>query len=437
MFFKEDYIGKTKILIEAEKELNKVVPKLEGDYTYNKVKPLLDLPIADIKKALDKVSKAFCKQFGFKSCTINISAADATINAYTICNNTDIENMELNRSASGYNIKKNSKFEVYITVNGPFFNGLFTAGEIMAVLLHEVGHHFGCKAMLYDLSNIKRLTNFIKGLSEINKTLGIVKKSSTHKDNSVNIFKLLKMSKDGLYSFKVLGNTYNYILGNIDINKMIDSNAKIGKIIDDITVKEINYKLYDNEEVMADSFAAVYGYGPELSSCVSKLEDIITPASTMARLFGTEADIINGKGIGIVTPIVYYLTELLFYIPIGITAGILCFIGLAPELQHQSSRRVVNIINALRMELENNNIPDKQRNQIIKDLNKLEKEYVDYMNTRDKILIASGGLTNFIFIDGFNHLIYWAMQKGIINPNPKAYKSLQRLIEKGEKNNEK
>lgn len=134
----EVYIGKTKELLEIEKQLDKFRNKYMGQYLLkSKVNSDPDLI---------KLNRMFESYFGIGCFMLGIESERA-VNAYTISidNNFDVnrKGKDIIVDKNGYRFKKEYDYSMCIaTYTGVLFNPDFETDECMAMILHEIGHNF-------------------------------------------------------------------------------------------------------------------------------------------------------------------------------------------------------------------------------------------------------------------------------------------------------
>ena len=177
---------------------------------------------------------------------------------------------------------------------GLFCNPNWTAGEVLAVILHEIGHNFssvidGTMFMLTDVVHWSNLVayvaiNLIRG-DIIGATMNLaipITHSSKFKDliNELDEFIMSYKPSEQLFiifnAVNGLGNTVqmqlNYLLASVlGYAKVVNPAMYIRNLISGIINMALNPIGYRDERI-ADNFATAYGYGPELSTALLKLE---------------------------------------------------------------------------------------------------------------------------------------------------------------------
>lgn len=277
----EVYIGETKELKETQHYLSQFR------------KNMIDNNMTNMKKIKkDPWYKKFIKSmkdtFGYKTFEFGISFEDCE-NAYCYSLSTQIKkdkkkyNKNIIVSKNGF--KYNNKYACKLVITERLLtNTNYTDREIMAIMLHEVGHSFYealdenaidminirenvylvneiIQSIIYWIGMYTTITSFgelMDGANEISKSLE--PKASKICKGVTGIFKtLFSMGFDVLKIVLLLAGGYiPTVLMNIvsKLNPISLLNTIFG------------YK----DEKSADSFATMYGYGADLSSALQKLD---------------------------------------------------------------------------------------------------------------------------------------------------------------------
>lgn len=273
----EAYYGKVKPLRDAERILGVFRKKYFGLTKH--------VNSANSDPLLYEFCDILCKQFGFKRfiMTINssiIANAGTYVGGWITCDQAKI-------------IKTNDGFKYDGTVNmlmiiytQLIFNEEITDGEIMAIILHEIGHNFSQRTnnivnvgkaaetleligiYLYYISTGRLGMVFEYLLLTTNEGKGIMGElyKALYKDN--------KACAALISAFQFIINLPISIYQSVmDLVPYININALLNSII------KKNYKLITGfaDERAADNFATIYGYGPELATALTKLENSATP----------------------------------------------------------------------------------------------------------------------------------------------------------------
>ena len=225
-----------------------------------------------------QIQQLFCKLFGFKDTYLYWEPFNYG-NAYTIAMNalilfSDKKDAIIKRDNKGYYDKsRKSVLTVYASV-GLILTDNLTPGEILATILHEIGHNFDIsKYHLVDYL-IDAITSFGKAVPEYKQYANEADtiKLQTYKAITKEENKIYKDSKkreeinkknDELSKIQAFHDTWlNFPLFRTvkGVFKVVISPFK--------QLKDIGLK---TSEVFADSFATAYGYGTELISALNKL----------------------------------------------------------------------------------------------------------------------------------------------------------------------
>lgn len=288
---KEVYYGKTPKLLEAEKKMESIKKDYDGEY-YNTARVMAD-------KRWNEICKLLTDEFGFKDLYIELQA-EKMVNACTPPISVGIDCIPQYRVKKNFMIdRKGMKFKpeagyvcVIMAFSGLILNPNFTASEVIAILLHEIGHNFQSVIddTCYFLSDVVYVGNIINdiiwGLN--NGDMKVVIDSITIPflySNPVKQF-IINLDKT-MYANEFL-TMVDTIYGNIAGRfKQVKHNLYFvatvvlrlanlpGNILRDI-IRGINRNIYNplgyRKEVIADNFVTMYGYSVELSSALQKAE---------------------------------------------------------------------------------------------------------------------------------------------------------------------
>ena len=255
----EGYVGKTKTLMEIEKTFAKMIqnygPRSMMEKNYH------DLEDCPEKK---DVQDLICREFGFNSATLVIQpmaliGAGTQPMSYFLRDFT--QGMPTALTLHGeryYDVAHRYDFVGYMYTE--LFDGRFTAGEITALLLNLIGHNFDITIMTYFADFIFWGFCLMTG----------------------NIFRPLLRN----YIDKIIWKVENLLLRITPITILMNLSIELGKLFSMITgplglgrlARIINetpvfpYQMLAGvgADKFADSFAAAYGYGPELISALDK-----------------------------------------------------------------------------------------------------------------------------------------------------------------------
>lgn len=262
---------------------------------FNEMEKLFDSIIVRVKKEkeksnpnkypeMKKISKLFCKIFGFKKAIIHWEPFNEE-NAYTISLNTFL--IFANKNKEMIKKKKNGFYDtshsivltVYLSV-GDILSANLTSREMIAVVLHEIGHNF-------DLSGYHLISYYLNCIT----SLGLYAKAAKKYKNIDQINK----TKEKYYNDKELENSkyYNNTKKRKEVNEKIKeyignalkSSAKLSLLTELTRIislpvmllltpfSQVSLLADKKGELFADSFAVAYGYGTELMTALEKFSD--------------------------------------------------------------------------------------------------------------------------------------------------------------------
>ena len=220
-----------------------------------------------------KFNRMMEQLFGFNAFSLAFSPS-SDINAYAlpiICAQTPEECKRmvstLKAAKSGFRFDKMGKINGLITLNiGTLNTTVLTDEEVMAIMLHELGHNFfeavTDSKCIYTLA--AAMLNAIKRVNEI-----ISARLRTQMAKDIQPLAAQKDVENACISVKQL-------IGSFIAKPIGFLNKIAGKITKHETMYDnmrSNRFWYTNEK-FADTFAAMYGYGPALHSALMKMYDI-------------------------------------------------------------------------------------------------------------------------------------------------------------------
>lgn len=348
----ETYFGKSKELEIIEKSFDKAIQS----------KDKIDA------SSLGVVAKQLQKKFGFDNVSIGIDKSPG-LNAYTYIDIADIKKMKI-KTSEGYKALPGNTCSILVVFSPAMLSGVLSGKELTAITLHEIGHQFASKRIL-NSSSLRYMASYIRGLSELDK---IIRIASQETNSIADMFMMIrrvisKLTEDAVFAIKYVINTL-ILLKDIlktptlkDTYNLIGDSTKSNRIMNyiknfDKVKKPI--KVHDLEEEMADSFATIYGYGPELASALTKIE-----ASDIDEEFD---------------PYDNSFYNLYIYIPIYTLLSYICTSDSGIAIQ--TSRRVYAQLLTLRKEMNDINTDAKTKKRILADIDELEKVYGKYIDER-------------------------------------------------------
>ena len=277
----EVYFDKTPEILAMEKQLHKFRSKYMGRYISN--------ISVNSDEDLLKFNRMVEDYFGFGCFTLHIQN-EIMPNAFTLPLDYRIDvGLTSNSIEKGVNhFKLNKKLDytgiVYIT-SAVMFNSDFTTPEVMAVILHEIGHNFyfafsekncvmvtTCKILYtaitlmnnpiellkYSETSIKMVKKFEKEIRTNSAFSGVLDLIQVFRDTGRNIIYFIA----DVFDMMTLGlaNPLFAILGGL----MNLSNQSILRVI-------FFWNSYSSER-SADNFATIHGYGADLNTALNKIE---------------------------------------------------------------------------------------------------------------------------------------------------------------------
>ena len=289
----EVYYGKPKKLLEAEKILDDIKKDYNGEY-YN---------ASSIQKdnRWNRLSELIGDEFGFKTLYIEVIATKDH-NAYTrpICYAIDCmpqcrakKNLIVDKS--GMKFKPSAGYVAMIGIyTGLLLNPDYNAGEIMAMIIHEIGHNFQAvidETMFWfsDITYIAKIVGSVAQSITKGDISGAIANGMTPITNSM----LYRKIQVGVSQYLYKQSWYNVFLVINDqiLGRFNDLKSNIGYAVSALMgwgawiFPGIMYSLVLNSiisavldplgyraEKISDNFSTIYGYGPELSSALLKLE---------------------------------------------------------------------------------------------------------------------------------------------------------------------
>lgn len=293
----EAYFGKTPTLLEIEQQI--------GVIRQNAIKKYSEI---NRSEEVLKLNRLFEKQFGMDVFSLHIDKS-GQVNAYTIpvalrfdiAFNQYISKKVEATKEGGFRFKPNNGLSIICTVNyGLISNPNFTDGEILAVILHELGHNFAdafnkcIETMNKNIANYLYyqiiyqaiigtcLTLVVGGIFVIPAAIEKIRgnKSSVLKKREQRTRKRRFVSFLGgvQASLRDMGDFVNSVQARFSskhrerLKRYKDYLAKRGYEKD---VKDSGHRY---NEVIADKFAGIYGYGPEQGSALMKMEKLPSKA---------------------------------------------------------------------------------------------------------------------------------------------------------------
>lgn len=290
----EVYFGKTKELLEIEQQLDVFRNKYMEKYVLNmKVNSDMDL------LKFDRMMEDY---FGFGCFTLHIHNMQEA-NAFTmpIDYRYDYKNPRDNIIAdkNGFKFKKEFDYACILGIySGVIFNPEFSTQEIMALILHEVGHNFNSAINRPNGAMLNIYTTCLYALNLLTSVLLTPALINIHINTNKHRIALDRMGKNMreqnyfpiiIYDAmkQILMIAYAGVKGISNITRIFTMGVQcvydiLTKVINiplkilsnplSVILKPFGVKVGYRSEESADNFATMYGYGGELSSALQKLE---------------------------------------------------------------------------------------------------------------------------------------------------------------------
>lgn len=267
-------------------KMEKLIHELRSKYTldgFNSKKVNSDPIVREIGTLFENI-------FGFYSFQFSVDHSQLP-NAFTCPLSSKIDAWNYKKcvvkSNTGLRFTPVAKVNTMAVItSGLLFNDKFTDREIIAILLHEIGHNFSdsINNTLGIFSNFKKVLCIPNLFMRPQDTSNALRKKATDFNNSmrknhpemVSSFNALKlfMSKAEYVSLNVnraLSVIPQFAISNLEsiiknvITQAIYNPASI--------ITKVVFNFFGKEdEYTSDSFVAMYGYGPDLASGLLKIE---------------------------------------------------------------------------------------------------------------------------------------------------------------------
>jgi hypothetical protein len=276
----EVYFGKNKYLTDAEKVLGQIRTKyIDSQAKVNSAKELLEF------------NRLMEQAFKFDTFCLNIKYL-GNYNAYTypIANCIDApnyKNMKSDKEGFNYNYTKGSSIIVWMH-SGLLFAQEFSDAELMAIILHEIGHNFQqcISPFSRGFSYIGRMlqiilvpVSFLRGdyQTVFNATTGtrrwytdLIKRWREEDDDFFNFLNCFRFVWSKIIG--AIGVAYDSV--NVIMRLITGPAIPAPTIQNAITIARgmLSSLPGVKNESIADNFVTAYGYGPELTSALTKMK---------------------------------------------------------------------------------------------------------------------------------------------------------------------
>lgn len=408
----EVYFGKTPELLAIEKQLSVFRNKHMGSYVIN--------PGVNSDPDLIKFDRMMEDYFGFGCFTMKI-VNEPVVNGFTypLDYKFDVSrtSRDLIATKKGFKYKKEYDYSILMcSYSGVMFNDTFIDGEVMAMILHEVGHNFNsalnskqaCMTDLFiTLAAISDILLLLKGNIKAGKELVtntnayrsyVDKLGRKWREDGVFYTRIYDTIKDTLSIMRTLDITFSDFIrvitggtGTLILGLLKTLQKGIRMVLNPLSLvfAPTNYR---NERV-ADNFATMYGYGPEETSLMTKLngEEVESPRVIMNAV----------NRIPVISTLIH-LTEF----PANLLFSIL-------DEHPTEMARCLDQLELLKREVQKDDLDPKMKKVILSDIKACEQQLAKLTDTRrgikdpylvnkyyNKFLLSINGDFKHILMDG-------------------------------------
>lgn len=276
----EAYFGKSDTLLKIEEQIGKIRDNFKMSGEINNSPEVLEL------------NNLFQKQFGMDLFALHVVKADI-LNAYTYPIGAKLDIAFGNRlkkhvkatKKDGYRFTENNHLCIVCTIySGLLTNKEITNGEIVAIILHELGHNFADAIS-------GEIASYNKGLI-ITRLLLVILRTIATAGALLPIDLVQMYTSSNSYEFNKESNKKSHPIQNkIDAISAPITKATffMSDLINRLTFGAGNWLFKalslptkitgsaqntpnKKNEVIADKFAGIYGYGPEQASALIKMD---------------------------------------------------------------------------------------------------------------------------------------------------------------------
>lgn len=304
----EAYVGKTKELKKMEFLIDKIrkkyIPILGGSGFYG-ISTMFNTKIEGSEE-WQELRKCFEDTFGFYSVSLILDSTSELPNAYTVPVNIALDAnvrapFALEVNGKGIKYDKKQKFCTIIVVySSLFFSQRLSSAEVLAVLLHEVGHNFNTAVLPAFMPTPILLLACISQNIEHMSPIAVVKlilyiftpgrmlynsvQEYVQKNPSLLLCKKLFVGAFQLFSY-INSLVYKIAspIAKLSNIRMISLFLRVPHIL---AMKIVSANVFSyHQETFSDSFATLMGYGPELQSALVKMDDVIDEGVNTDKAF--------------------------------------------------------------------------------------------------------------------------------------------------------
>lgn len=384
----EAYYGKPKEFLAIEKELDIVIKKIKDSVSVNSTKGYM------IEQNCAKISKMFKDFFGFYE--FNLAILPELPNAITCP--FSYHTFTSDKSGKFKNRPDTSKMIVSVYVfDGFILNMNTTAQELMAIILHEIGHNMDRSVFMllskylpwfYDITWWSDGT-ITKKWPEVERYIKLLAANTGLKigfnilSKYVNKFTDLFTSAPG--TRRLMWVIDEIVIGTKQISRFIASFGRPIPPPELILLKFANPRSFFGYagEKYADSFAVAYGYGVEMSTAFSRFNDEITVTTKTIMAVPVLSAVFDFARISTSLPFIF------------------C------NEHPQDVVRVNSAIKKLKRELKDPSIPPKMKKDIEEQIVEIEKVMYDMADIRGNKASKEPFtvMLNFMLVKVFNGML--------------------------------
>lgn len=310
----EAFVGKTPILEEIEKKLGELREDIKFSDNLNRSPKVIE------------INRLFEKQFGMDIFALKVLQTQY-IDAYTYSLSTRIDYVDKYSSLAdfitadmknGFRFKPGNDAAVVVCISYEFLhNKLWTDAEILAILLHEIGHNFSGslyndiyvanREMMIQYKNTLKILIIgyailslclvgIPGLIKTIKQYNSLKNKGIKKEAKKDRKKKPNKLKGFFGAIKGKGKDYASFVDELSARMSGDEYAEYaGKYFENMEnngygeeyFKQANGRI---DEVIADKFAGIYGYGPDQATALLKCDEWDSKAAKKIKEKGSKKD---------------------------------------------------------------------------------------------------------------------------------------------------
>ena len=312
----EAYYGQTKDIKKIQMALTKFRSKYVTDgFNYN--------PKINSDPDLYAFNHTIEDAFGFEVFSLTIELT-RSVNAYTIPIGMKLDAVPMKnivKTNNGYRYDKKAGYAITVVLYaGLFCNSYFTDREVLAMILHEIGHNFSGAinkriGVLHEANIVIMWATIMSQIMMGIAILDPISMVSLSNQGTKLLIEFNRYIRDKHSTIATAGDYVAYIINQI-IDAIGEANFIVGIIMTPIIplsyMKYILDTLYSkgismihnpdygvrlvtygySDEQFADRFATIYGYGPDLNSALAKVDDCPGNGSITGKILKKKAPII-------------------------------------------------------------------------------------------------------------------------------------------------